>query len=277
MRTALTLVMLSLLATGEARAEDQCMVFLDAFWQKLVVSDVAPTVFAGGRIHARIEWTPTDIAALESFDELEVAPAFSNRIPGSALAITSYFLKSQGVPNPTFASLFVPVSKYMVGLYELNGIYLWGRKDGRLLCYTFLNTEQARAPQFLVGNDLEQIDIYPPILTQLRFESSTAKPGDIVRLIFKGEDKNAICTAALAALGQCGAKWHQTLAGESRWLFFDAGLESIGGGEYAFSLVLPQDTEPGSYRLKQINVSDIAGNFLEMPPGTLPALTITPL
>jgi hypothetical protein len=258
-----------------AHAAFDCQPLLEAFAGKIDVRPLAETVVAGDSLQATLAWKQPDAAVLAAIDELELMPAFSNRILGSSEPVASYFVKSQGAIRPTSAMVAFPVSSAMAGLYELKGVYLFARSGDRLLCYSYLMADRNTAPQFLVENVLKQVDVYPPDLTQLRFVPATAKPGETVQLVFSAADKNAICTQELVASGTCVAKWHQTLAGEVRWLAFAAPLVAVGGGDYAFSFTVPPGTDPGKYRVSQVFVNDVVGNYVETPVGELPELTVS--
>ena len=188
-------------------------------------------------------------------------PTFSNRILGSADLETLVKLRSQGQNLNFVNDLDLPILPTSVGLYEFSRYQILANKTGEPLCHAnaqIYHPEQKS--QLLVDNDLANVRIYPPDLSEIRFKPAKAKPNDTVLLKFMAFDKSLICTDKLELENKCSRTHHLSLAAldkvNGQDLFLAAPfLEEKG--EYMFQLKIPADAKTGEYKVWQVNVGDL--------------------
>lgn len=256
------------LATGMAKAQDDlCMNLLEAVIGKVSADQVPEKIKAGQKFNARIRWEVKNQDLLSHWEDIELTSLFWNHVPGSRIIETPFKVKANGVLQSLINEIGIDIPANVVGLYEFAGVKFIARSSTEpKLCYTSRVTP-ANLPKFIVENDLSSVDIFPPELSRFRFEPTTAKRGDTVRLIFKAQDQSPLCTKAQEDQGKCVGHWHQSLTTDdgSKWVYFDSPLSEPNNGEYSFTFKIPEDAEPSKYKLNQVFVRDVLDNFIVSP------------
>jgi hypothetical protein len=219
---------------------------------------------AGASAQLQVDLDIADSSQLDLWDEIIVLAAYRNGVPGSAAPSFDLYIKENGSLNGRRFAESVHFRPAMRGIYNLE-LRVFAFSDSQEACARSL---KAPAAAVTVVNDEARADVLPPKLRAASLDQASYLPGQQVTLSFFADEKSPICDRIRAQAKECEAVDHVEFKSTDGAPSIDIypGLESLGGGQYAASFLLPPNVPKGTYVLHVVNIYDVHGNMAALVP-----------